>query len=168
MNSTLIINIFRFVVLLLLQVMLFNNIDLFGFVTPYPYLLFILLYPLNTNRAGLIIISFTMGLLLDAFNNSGGVHAAACVSLAYFRESFLKFAFGVSYEYHMMRITDKISSELITYVALAVVVHHTILFTLEIFNYNFVLEILLRIVTSSIFTIGIILLIIALIKPSKR
>ncbi len=168
MNSTLIINIFRFVVLLLLQVILFNNIDLFGFVTPYPYLLFILLYPLNTNRAGLVIISFAMGLLLDAFNNSGGVHAAACVSLAYFRESFLKFAFGVSYEYHMMRITDKISSELITYVALAVVVHHTILFTLEIFNYNFVLEILLRIVTSSIFTIGIILLIIALIKPSKR
>lgn len=168
MNSALLINLFRFVVFILLQVILFNNIELFGFVTPYPYILFILLYPLNSNRAGLIVASFILGIILDAFNNSGGVHAAACVVIAYYRESFLKFAFGISYEYHLMRITDKISSELITYVALAIVVHHSILYSLEIFNYHFILEILLRIITSSVFTLFLILLIIALIKPTKK
>jgi len=168
MNNTLVLNIFRFVILILLQVVLFNNIELFGFITPYPYILFILLYPLNTNKAGLITISFILGLILDIFNNSGGVHAAACVVLAYYRESFLKISFGVSYEYHMLRITNKFSSELITYVVISVLLHHIVLLLLEVFSFGFILETLLRIVTSSIFTIAIILIMISLIKPAKK
>lgn len=163
-----VVNILRFIILLLLQVLLFNNMDLFGFVTPFPYILFILIYPLNTNRAGLITISFFLGLILDMFNNSGGVHAAACVTLAFFRESFLKFAFGISYEYHMLRITEKIGSELITYLSLGILLHHSIVFVLEIFNFNFALEMLIRSVSSSIFTLIIIILILALFKPTKR
>jgi len=168
MNSTLIINIFRFVSLLLLQVVLFDNIDLFGFVTPYPYILFILLYPLNSNRSGLILASFFLGLILDAFNNSGGVHAAACVSLAYFRESFLKFSFGISYEYHMMKITDKISTELLTYLSISILFHHLILYSLEIFNFQFTLEILLRTILSSVLTLIFIIILIFLTKPAKK
>ena len=168
MNSTLLINIFRFVILLLLQVVLFNNIELFSFVSPYPYVLFILIYPLNTNRAVLITVSFILGVILDAFNNSGGVHAAACVSLAYFREHFLKFSFGISYEYHMMRITEKISTELITYLSISIIFHHLILFALEIFNPLFTLEILLRTISSSILSLLFIIIIIFLIKPAKK
>nr|WP_297306694.1 rod shape-determining protein MreD [uncultured Flavobacterium sp.] len=168
MNSDLLINIFRFVSLLLLQVVLFNNIELFGFVTPYPYILFILLYPLDWNRAGLITASFLLGLILDTFNNSGGVHAAACVTLAYFREPFLKFSFGISYEYHMMKITDKISNELITYLAISTIFHQIILYSLEIFSFNFILEILLRTLLSSILTLTFIIILIFLIKPTKK
>lgn len=168
MNSTLLINIFRFVSLLLLQVVLFNNIELFNFVTPYPYILFILIYPLNSNRAGLILASFFLGLILDAFNNSGGVHAAACVSLAYFREYFLKFSFGISYEYHMMKITEKLSSELLIYLSISVVFHQLILYSLEIFNVHFIFEILTRTVLSSILTLIFILILIFLFKPSKK
>lgn len=168
MNSTLIINIFRFVSLLLLQVVLFDNIDLFGFVTPYPYILFILLYPLNSNRAGLILASFFLGLILDSFNNSGGVQAAACVSLAYFREPFLKFSFGVSYEYHMMKITDKFSTELLTYLSISILFHHLIFYTLEIFNIQFAFEILLRTILSSALTLIFIIILIFLIKPAKK
>ena len=168
MNSTLIINIFRFVSLLLLQVVLFDNIDLFGFVTPYPYILFILLYPLNSNRAGLILASFFLGLILDGFNNSGGVQAAACVSLAYFREPFLKFSFGISYEYHMMKITDKISTELLTYLGISILFHHLIFYSLEIFNLQFALEILLRTVLSSALTLIFIIILIFLTKTAKK
>lgn len=168
MNSTLLINIFRFVSLLLLQVVLFDNIDLFGFVAAYPYVLFILLYPLNSNRAGLILASFFLGLILDAFNNSGGVHAAACVSLAFFRESFLKFSFGISYEYHMMKITDKISSELLTYLSISILFHQIILYTLEIFSIQFALEIILRTISSSILTLIFAIILIFLTKPAKK
>lgn len=168
MNNTLLINIFRFVSLLILQVVLFDNIELFGFVTPYPYIIFILLYPLNANRAGLIAASFFLGLILDAFSNSGGVHAAACVSLAYFREPFLKFSFGISYEYHMMKITDKISNELMTYLAISTLFHQLILYSLEIFSFQFILEILLRTISSSILTLVFIIILIFLIKPSKK
>ncbi|MBA5792460.1 MULTISPECIES: rod shape-determining protein MreD [unclassified Flavobacterium] len=168
MNNTTILNTFRFIVLVFFQVTVFNNIHLFGFITPYPYILFILLYPLNSNRHLFLLFSFLLGLILDTFNNSGGVHTTACITLAFFRENLLKMAFGYSYEYHMMRITDKISSELITYVVTSVLIHHTILVSLEIFNFSFILEILLRIVTSAAFTILLLFLIIGFIKSPKK
>lgn len=168
MNNTTILNIVRFVVLVFFQVTVFNNIHLFGFVTPYPYILFILLYPINTNRHLFLIISFVLGLILDIFNNSGGVHTTACLTLAFVRENLLKMSFGYSYEFHMMRITDKFSSELVTYIITSVLIHHTILISLEVFNFNFILEILLRIATSSAFSIFLIFLIIGLIKSNKK
>lgn len=168
MNNTTILNTVRFIVLVFFQVTVFNNMQFFGYVTPYPYILFILLYPINTNRHLFLIFSFLLGLILDVFNNSGGVHTTACITLAFFREYLLKMSFGYSYEYHMMRITDKISSELVTYVITSVIIHHTILISLEVFNFDFILEILLRIITSSIFTILLIFLIIGLIKAPRK
>jgi cell shape-determining protein MreD len=64
-----------------------------GFIMPLPYLLFIILYPVNGNRSGLLT-SFLLGLTMDVFSNSGG-YAAACVTLAYFRPYIFKFAFGI-------------------------------------------------------------------------
>lgn len=113
------------------------------------------------------MVSFLMGLLLDVFNDSGGVHAAACLSLAYLRDTFLKISYGVSYEYHMIKITERFSTELITYVFLSVVLHHIVFYSLEIFSFNFVLEILLKTLTSSIVTAIFVFIFIALLKPNK-
>ena len=55
MNSTLLANIARFILLLAAQVLLFNRIDLFGYVNPFPYVLFIILYPVNGNKTGLLV-----------------------------------------------------------------------------------------------------------------
>jgi hypothetical protein len=53
MNSTLLVNIFRFILLLAVQIVIFNNMNFLGFIMPLPYLLFIILYPVNGNRSGL-------------------------------------------------------------------------------------------------------------------
>lgn len=167
MNNTVLLNIGRFILFAFLQIVLFNHINILGFATPYPYILFILLFPINTNKKFLLIVSFLMGLLLDVFNDSGGVHAAACLSLAYLRDTFLKISYGVSYEYHMIKITERFSTELITYVFLSVVLHHIVFYSLEIFSFNFVLEILLKTLTSSIVTAIFVFIFIALLKPNK-
>ncbi len=168
MNNTLVLNIARFIILIILQVILFNNIELFGFITPFPYILFILLYPLNTNRASLLILSFLLGLILDFYNNSGGVHAGACLVLAYFRETFLKTAYGISYEYHMLKITEKINGELLGYLGFSVPTHHTVMYVLEVFSFSFIWDIFLRILASSAFTLLVIILVIALIKQNPK
>lgn len=168
MNSTVITNVFRFLILLAAQVVIFNHIELFNFVNPYPYLLFILLFPINGSRSLLLVTSFVLGLCLDMFDNSGGVHAAASVVLAYFRQDILKFAFGISYEYHTIKITDKLSKELFTYLLVSVLLHHSILFVLEIFRFNFIWEILLRTLLTTPFTLLVCIIIIYLIKPSKK
>lgn len=168
MNSTFLLNIFRFVALLALQIVLFNNINFLGFVNPFPYILFIILYPVNGNRAGLLTASFLLGLAMDMFLNSGGVHATACLVLAFIRPSIFKFSFGVSYEYQTVKIADKFSPERFSFILIAVLLHHIVLYLLEIFRFNFFWEILWRTLLSTTFTLLLCFIIIYLIKPSKR
>jgi len=163
-----ILNSIRFLVFLALQILIFNNINLFGYLNPYPYVLFILLYPVNSNKSVLLLSSFTLGILLDMFANSDGIHATASVILAYIRPSLFKFAFGLSYEYQTVKIADKISPERITLLILAIFIHHFILFFFEFFRIDLIFTVLFRTLLSTLFTFTISLLIIYLIKPNKR
>jgi rod shape-determining protein MreD len=168
MNSTVILNISRFVLLLLAQVLLFNQLDLFGFVNPFPYILFIILYPVNGNKTALLVSSFFLGLIMDMFWNSGGVHAASCLILAYIRPSIFKFSFGLSYEYQTVKLNESLSPERFSFILISVIVHHLVLFILEIFKITFLWEIIVRSILSTLFTILTCIIIIYLIKPSKR
>ena len=168
MNSALLANIARFVLLLLAQVLIFNRIDLFGFINPFPYILFIILYPVNGNKSGLLAASFFLGLLMDMFWNSGGVHAAACLILAYYRPAIFKFSFGLSYEYQTVKLTDVLSPERFSFLLIAVVLHHFVLFVLEVFKISFLWDIVVRTLLSTVFTLVTCIIIIYIIKPSKR
>ena len=168
MNSTVISNIVRFILVLAAQVALFNNIHLFGFVTPFPYILFIILYPVNGNRNALLIASFFLGIAMDMFLNSGGVHAASSVMLAYFRPSLFKFSFGLSYEYQTVRLDDSLNKERFTFLLLAVILHHLVMFLLEIFGFSYFLDILWRTLLTTIFTLLVCILLIYLFKPNRR
>lgn len=139
-----------------------------GFIMPLPYILFIILYPVNGNKSGLLLASFLLGLTMDLFSNSGGIHATACIVLAYLRPYIFKFSFGVSYEYQTIKINDSLTPERFSFILLAVLIHHITLFILEAFQVNFILDILLRTLLSSIFTILSCIIIIYLIKPVKR
>ena len=168
MNSTLLANSARFILLLVAQVLIFNRIDLFGYINPYPYVLFIILYPVNGNKSGLLVASFFLGLLMDMFWNSGGVHDAACVILAYYRPAIFKFSFGLSYEYQTVKLNDVLTPERFSFILLAVVIHHFVLFVLEIFKVSFLWDNIARTLLSIIFTIITCIIIIYIIKPSKR
>jgi rod shape-determining protein MreD len=168
MNSTLLVNIFRFVILLALQIIVFNKMNFGGYISAFPYILFIILYPVNGNKANLLIASFFLGLMLDLFCNSGGVHATACVVLAYVRPTFFKFSFGLSYEYQTIKLNDVLTPERFTFIVLSIITHNTILFLLESFQISFLLDVLIRTVLSTAFTVLICILLIYLIKPNKR
>lgn len=168
MNSTLLLNIARFTLLILAQVAIFNNFNFLGYINPYPYILFILLYPVNANKSGLLFASFALGIIMDMFSNSGGVHAAACVSLAYLRPTFFKFSFGLSYEYQTVKINDRLTPERFSFLLISVLTHHIILFILEIFRVTFFWNIVTRTLFSTLFTLIICITIIYMFKPSKR
>ncbi|GEP51631.1 rod shape-determining protein MreD [Flavobacterium noncentrifugens] len=168
MNSAVLVNIARFILLLAAQILIFNNINFLGYINPYPYMLFIILYPVNGNKYGLLLASFFLGIIMDMFCNSGGVHAAACVVLAFCRPYIFKFSFGLSYEYQTVRLNDVLTPERFSFILIAVVIHHFVLFLLEIFKLNFLPEILLKTLLSTIFTIILCITIIYIIKPGKR
>jgi len=153
MNSVLYRNIMRFILLVGLQVSVLNHINFLGYINPYVYILFILLFPIKNNRTLFIFLSFLLGLTIDIFSDSGGIHAAACVSIAYVRPVILKFSFGTVYEYQTIKFdTAEFSSKFI-YIIIMTVIHHFILFSLEIFNISKVILTFQKTLFSSIFTI---------------
>jgi len=151
-NSPLLLNSVRFIVLVLVQVMLCNHINFYGFINPYIYLIFILLLPFTGNRAIILISSFFIGLTIDFFSDSGGIHAAASVLIAYLRPAFLKFSFGVSYEHNNIKLSKTNIAERISYILLMVFTHHLVLFSLEYFSVEHILLILKSTLFTSVFS----------------
>ncbi len=168
MNSAILVNSVRFILLLSAQILIFNNMNFLGYINPYPYMLFIILYPVNSNKTGLLVSSFFLGIIMDMFCNSGGVHAAACLLLAYYRPYIFKFSFGMSYEYQTVKLNDVLTPERFSFIMIAVVIHHLTLFLLEVFQLSFLLEIFLKTIFSTLFTILFCIIIIYIIKPNKR
>ncbi|WP_299106428.1 rod shape-determining protein MreD [uncultured Winogradskyella sp.] len=168
MNNVIGLNTIRFIILLLLQVMICNHIDLFGYINPYIYIIFIFLFPIKDERLVLLLTSFLLGMLVDLFSDSGGVHAAAAVSLAYARPVLLKSSFGMLYEHHSIKFSTTDLGSLIGYITIGTFIHHFILFSLEIFNISNILLILKKTLFSSIFTIILSVLIIILFSRNKK
>jgi hypothetical protein len=91
MNSTLTINnTVRFFVLLLVQVLILKNIQVSTYLNLFIYPMFILLLPVRTPRWAIIIASFFLGLMVDVFYDSLGVHAAVATFMAYARDWVLR------------------------------------------------------------------------------
>ena len=153
MNSILSLNSIRFFTLIIFQVLIGNHINFLGYINPYFYILFIVLYPVKNNRLLFIFISFLLGLIIDMFLDSGGIHAAAALSIAYIRPIVLKFSFGTLYEHQTMKFDTLDFGSKFIYISILTLVHHLILFYLEIFSISKIILVLQKALFSSIFTI---------------
>jgi hypothetical protein len=152
----------------LLQVLLLNNINFLGYINPYLYVLFLILYPFNGNQTLFLLLSFLLGLGVDIFEDSGGINAAACLVIAYMRPVLLRFSFGVSYDYQTIKFSNTQPGSRISYVAIMVFVHHFILFLLEFFNFAHFLLLLKKTFFSGLFTIILVFLTLALFNGRRR
>ncbi|MGY5848140.1 rod shape-determining protein MreD [Salegentibacter sp. HM20] len=168
MNSHIISNITRFILLIFVQVLLLNNINFMGYINPYLYVLFILLYPFNSNQSLFLFLSFLLGLSIDIFEDSGGINAAACLIAAYLRPFLLRFSFGVSYDHQNIRLSTTPFGARLSYVFLMILIHHFILFSLEMFSLNHIIPILKKTVFSTIFTVILVFLSLALFSRKYR
>lgn len=149
-----------FVVLILLQVLLLNNIQFSGYVNPYVYVMFILLLPVEIPSWLLLFLSFGTGVIIDIFSGTPGMHASATLAAGFVRPYVLRFVSprdgyepGVKpsmliYGFRWFLI----------YTVLIVIIHHTLLFYLEVFRFKDFFRTLLRVLLSSLFTTVFILL----------
>lgn len=160
MINTLSINVLRFVLLLLIQVIVLNNINLFQLFNPYVYILFILLLPFNTPKWQIIISSFFLGILIDAFMNTPGINAAASVLLAYLRPFIIRFiAPSGGYEAEMKPTIESLGLQwFLSYTLLAAFLHHLLLFYIEVFRFSEFWDTLLRVIVNTIITSAIIII----------
>ena len=152
MNRDNILYIFQFFLLLFLQSFLLNNINLFGFINPNLYLLFLIVYRFDGNPTLLIIVGFVMGLLLDLLTQGSGGHTIATLTIAFLRLSIIKFSFGVNYDVPMGMIKGSLLSQRLMYLILMVVIHHLVLYSVVYFSFNNTITILKNTLFTSFFT----------------
>ena len=150
--------LFRYVVVMILQVLLFDQLQLWGACHPYIYVLCLLMMPITLPHSASMIIGAAAGLVMDVFCNSLGVHMAACILLMFIRPYLIGAIVN-----DKDRLNEQISSRaigteaLIKYVVIGVLIHHLTVFSLAAWSFSHIWFVLLETLVSSIVTILIII-----------
>jgi rod shape-determining protein MreD len=160
MSRVIAVNLLRFLGLIFLQVFLLKNITLYNLSTPYLYIMFILLLPFETPNLLLFALSFLLGLIIDAFYDTPGLHAASCVLLAFVRVLFISITVQKDGFDNEPEPTLSVMGLrwFFTYALILTLAHHFFLFNLEVFRLSEIPYTLSRFVLSSIFTVFLMLL----------
>ncbi len=148
-----------FIVLVLVQVLFLNQVQFSGFVNPYLYVLFIMLLPLKSPRYVVLVGAFLLGLSVDIFSNTLGIHAFASVFISYLRPIVIRII--TNREEDMSDYPGLKQNRFIwflSYTALMVIIHHTVLFYVEVFSFANFFGTLYRAFLSSLFSIFVIVL----------
>jgi len=154
------LNTARFIFLVLFQVLVLKNIQFSGFVNPYLYVLFIILLPFETPKWLLLFLGFLLGISIDIFSNSPGLHASATVFIAFLRPAILNlFSPRDGYEPGTLpRASYYGFIWFIKYSFFIVLSHHIVLFILESFGMGNIIITLIRIGLSTLFTMILVIL----------
>ncbi|HNS18628.1 MAG TPA: rod shape-determining protein MreD [Bacteroidales bacterium] len=153
-------NIIRFVVLVLIQVFILNNINFRGYLDPYLYVLFILLLPFETPGWMLLLSSFLIGFFVDLFSHTLGMNAAASVFMAFMRPTVLRLlSTGRDYDTSLPPgISGQGFQWFLLYSLILIFLHHLVLFQLEAFGFHDFPATLYRILVNTVFTTLLVLL----------
>lgn len=155
--------VLQFIVLILLQVLVVDQIS-FGyaseFIIPSVYFLFVLMLPLTISNGALMFLAFSIGMMVDVFKSTPGMHASAMVVLGYSRPYLLKliepregFDILKSPSIYSMR-----KNIYLVFVSLAAIVFHLWYFTIEVMRFSDFHVILLKTLFSSIISVLLIIL----------
>lgn len=149
--------LFLFVLLILLQVLLLNRISLFGLATPVLYGYFLLKLPMGRNLFFVLISAFLMGLLIDIFLNTPGMNAAAITIMAAMRKPVMNLFFEKEEYDAFVPGVYTAPGPFIRFTVFMVILHLTLLFFIESFTLFNLMSTLLRIVTSAGISITLII-----------
>lgn len=173
MNSQIFNQIIRFVLLFIVQVILLKRLDLsigsYNYIHLFLYPVLILFLPLNIPRIALLVIAFILGIGLDVFYDSIGIHASACVFLAYSRKYVLKFLEPVE----GYNIDQSLSAKamglpwVLSFVGIALFIHNLWYFSVEAFSFVYLEEIFLRTISTFIASYFLTILFLIIFNPKN-
>jgi hypothetical protein len=143
-----------FILVVLLQVLIFNHIQFSNLINPYFYVLFVLILPFDTPKSFLLISSFLLGLSIDLLSNTPGMHAAATTLMAFCRPRVLKWI-SPRDDYESGTLPTLYYYGLnwfLKYTLILVLIHHFTLFYIEMFRWSDFFFTFLRVIASTVFS----------------
>ena len=159
MLNEIIRNIIRFILLVAVQILIINNIELGRFINPFLYVLFIIILPFETPKWLVLLSAFLIGITIDMFSDTGGMHASACVFMGYIRPGILKlFSPRDGYEFGTQPTVQYLGVPwFLSYAGILILSHHLILFYVEIFRFSEFFSTFFRVIVSSFFTLFLVI-----------
>ena len=145
-------------IFILIQIYVLNQVLFNGFSNPYIYILLIICLPQNTSRWLLLSFAFILGILVDSFEISLGIHSTACVLIAFIKPSIERIiiprnTISEEDDLFLQKLGYKVFS---IYSFLMILIHHSTLFLLVHFNIETLLKDVWKIILSSFITFIII------------
>ncbi len=151
-------NIIRFVLLVLIQVFILDNIQFIGYINPMVYILFVLALPIHLSRNWTLLLAFLMGFIIDMFSNTMGIHIFASVLVAFLRIPILRGFVDIQ---DLISVTPNPKTigflPNLKYFTILILIHQTTLFLLEAFSFYSAYMLIGKIVFSSLITLLIVL-----------
>ena len=160
MNRTAFPHALRFFTLVLFQALILNQLNLHGYLNPYIYPLFLLLLPLQIAPWMLLLLGFALGISIDVFTNSMGMHTAASVLLAYLRP----FALNAMIPSGGYEADDRPTIHslgfgwFLRYTFVLIFMHHLLYFYVETFRFSNFFTTLFKVLASTTFSVSLIIL----------
>ncbi len=159
----------QFILLVLIQVFVLNNINLFGYLNPYLYILFLIIYHFNNNQSETIFLGFLLGFSLDLISQSSGAHTIACLTIGFLRPYFAIFSFRLKLSELPENLISKEARTLnkIGFSFLMIFVHHFILFFIIFLDLKSIFLILKNTFFTTVFSIIVIWPILILLETKN-
>ncbi len=157
----------NFVALILIQVLILNQVNLFGFSYPALYLIFIITYKFDYSQFNLILISFLMGFFIDLLQSSPGANTIASLCISFIRPLIIRLSFNNNPEDVSLLSSDSKITNRIIYIILMVFIHQIFLQGVTYFSLTHSIIILRNTLTNTAFTFVLIFATISLTKTKK-
>ncbi|CAM1373505.1 conserved membrane hypothetical protein [Tenacibaculum litopenaei] len=146
--------ILSFLFFVLLQVVILNNVKLFGHLNPYLYITYIFTFPIRQKRIPFLTVSFLLGLSIDFFENSGGIHAFATLFIAYIRLFLVRTIFKKSTsEFLLFDLRLETFDKVFNYIAILTIIHHFLIYSFINFSFYNFSNVLINTLLSTVFTL---------------
>lgn len=161
MRTDLLGGILRVILILLAQVLLFKNLVLYDQAFCFAYVMLFLVLPIDTNRMVQLMIALVIGLTVDMFYNTLGIHAAASIFMVYARMYWVRIVMPTGGYDSMPKINVRTQGldVFVTYAFPLIWLHTLLLFFIEAAGFTMFLQTLGKAFYSALFTMVVILII---------
>ena len=167
MNSITLKAFASFFIVVLLQVLIFNQINLFGYINPMLYILFLINYRFDQNQTLFILMGFIIGFSIDLMSQTGGAHTIASLTISFLRPLLIRNTFGITAELPKSYNSDPRTITKVIFLLFFILIHHFVYFTIAYFSWDAILLILKGTLFTTLFSLTLILIISSFSRPAK-
>ena len=134
MNREILRNISFYIFILIVQLLVFNQFNLFGYITPFVYLLIFIYYKISYDKTILILLGFLVGLIMDLSMQTYGCHTFSSITVCFLRTRIEKNSFGINayLPLAMMKGTPVLNR--FTFFFSIIIIHSVLYYLLIFFN----------------------------------